>query len=242
MFSFNLHRSVDPATELALLFNQLSIAFLQEPHFTKKGLLSRLSHLNNFSFTDAPRAAIAASKELKLFLVRICPRQILRAESSACIKKKKILLVSYYLDRTEALTPYIQAFDKIRNYAAKIGADIIFSGDANAHSTLWGGDSTDSSGEELELYFICHSLFTLNVGETPTWTNQRYATYIDITFATDTIKDFLTNWAVPFLSKKHFKGNKAQEWWTEELADLQQKAFDAHKAYKLDPTPELLLI
>lgn len=139
LFSFNLHTSLEPATELALQFNQLSIAFIQEPHFTKKGLLSRLSCLNNYSFSDTARAARVASKELK-----IIPCPDLSSPDIACgffssYKKEKILLVSYYLDKTEPLFAYLTAFDKIRKFAADTGADIIFSGDANAHSTLWRG-------------------------------------------------------------------------------------------------------
>lgn len=114
MYSFNLHRSVEPATELANIISHNTIAMIQEPHFSRGGqLLSRFNHLFNFAIGENPRAAIIATKELK-----IVPCPSLSTPDIACAmysnyRNEKVVIVSYYFDRVQDLSKSLEQLGRI---------------------------------------------------------------------------------------------------------------------------------
>ena len=68
--------------------------------------------------------------------------------------------------------------------------------DSNAHSTLWGCTKDNQRGRALEEYIIGIGSDLLNKGSIPTFTNQRSATIIDITFTDPLISDNCLNWRI----------------------------------------------
>ena len=52
--------------------------------------------------------------------------------------KDKLIICSAYLDQTGEINLDITKLEKIREYAATQGYELIIMGDMNAHSTLWG--------------------------------------------------------------------------------------------------------
>jgi hypothetical protein len=68
--------------------------------------------------------------------------------------------------------------------------------DSNAHSTLWGCPRDNPRGKTLEDFIIRVGADILNSGTEPTFSNHRYSTIIDITFAAPSLSFSLSNWRI----------------------------------------------
>ncbi|KAK9701250.1 Endonuclease-reverse transcriptase [Popillia japonica] len=74
--------------------------------------------------------------------------------------------------------------------------EIIIAGDFNAKAAAWGSPVTDNRGEHLMDWAAELSLNVINADETPTFERRSCKSFIDITWATDTITRQIQNWKV----------------------------------------------
>ena len=96
--------------------------------------------------------------------------------------KDIIMVVSAYFDQL-AKDPVPEALLGVLNLVkeSRTRIKLVICADTNAHSTLWGSDTTDHKGEALELLVMEHDLIVQNTGHTPTFSG-RGETFIDVTF------------------------------------------------------------
>ena len=111
------------------------------------------------------------------------------------MKTSKIYAISAYLSSNRGnaivLDRLSRAFDRLR------GSNIIIGLDANAHSTMWGSQETDTEGETIELFIAQHNLCTINQpGQPTTFQSNWGSSNIDITLASWSLRLGVQNWLV----------------------------------------------
>ncbi|QQP36073.1 Uncharacterized protein FKW44_021054, partial [Caligus rogercresseyi] len=68
--------------------------------------------------------------------------------------------------------------------------------DTNAHSTLWGSDTTNKRGEQIEEMCASHQMNVCNEGKRFTFVGGVGSSVIDVTFANDLMLPYVTLWRV----------------------------------------------
>lgn len=205
MLSFtqlNLHK----ATQATLLLSRelegkhQVIACLSEPHTTAGRVTGFQSGLDviyhrGTKGQPAPRAAILASRDLKLTAMdNWCNRDC--AVAIANIHGRRTLIASIYLDINLPVGP--SWLENLLNMTKTRGLPVLLSVDSNAHSCLYGPDN-NQRGDDLEDLILNHELEVQNVGNDPTFEIRRgdklIQTHIDITLTRDVHFD-VSNWRV----------------------------------------------
>ena len=199
----NLHKSTIPALELTELFKEIEVALVQEPP-VHKGKVVSFPGLIPVAAGDSPRAAIVTTRNSSM-----TPISFLSHRDMMCAvwkrDKLKVVLVSFYSDRTATLDDELEALNKVVEYATRKGLPLVIHGDFNAHSPLWGSPDYDGDGrgETVEEFISINGLIALNDG-TPTWRNVNSFTHIDITMINNAAKSFARDWSSKFeLSSDH---------------------------------------
>jgi hypothetical protein len=91
-----------------------------------------------------------------------------------------LLIISVYLDGDEDLIErQIIQLNNLLNYSKASQYDVMFAGDFNAHSWIWG-QKVDRRGDYLEEWITLNNLTIHNQGYTPTWSNYRSESVLDL--------------------------------------------------------------
>lgn len=77
-----------------------------------------------------------------------------------------------------------------------LGGRVIVCGDFNSKSRLWGSRITDRRGMLVEDWAAELDLRILNTGNVPTCVRPQGVSIIDLSWATPSLKDMITNWKV----------------------------------------------
>ena len=112
----------------------------------------------------------------------------------ATLDRKKVIIISLYLDIKESPTPsYIT---KALQYCKQRGYSAIFGSDTNSHSTIWGLE-TNKRGEKLEELIEEYQLDVRvhNRGMAPTYECELGKSIIDVIFSYN-LKLNVENWRV----------------------------------------------
>lgn len=73
---------------------------------------------------------------------------------------------------------------------------LIFYGDFNAKSYMWGSLKTDVRGDILKEWIIENNLLILNEGNKPTFVREDTSSIIDLTFAINNMAEDVQSWVV----------------------------------------------
>ena len=108
--------------------------------------------------------------------------------------KKTMYIASVYLDITKPVEQTMVV--KMINRCRALKMALVICMDSNAHSSLWGSNSSNKRGEELEELLLEHELFVANVGNVSTFDNDRSKSIIDITVYNRWATDIIDEWRV----------------------------------------------
>lgn len=192
----NLQHSKAASLNLAACCGEISnyIILIQEPYVVATRV--KLTPLNtNIHYTgNKPRACVVTSKELKTSLVTS-----LSNDDVTCVKLKtssgNILLISAYCDiKNIDVIPKI--YHDINAYANTNNLPIVWGLDTNAHSPLWGSETSNKRGEAFEDWIADSGLHVINDSKVPTFDCSRAQTIIDVTLCSTNIYNNIKNWKV----------------------------------------------
>ena len=108
--------------------------------------------------------------------------------------KRTIYVTSLYLDIEKPVENNV--FRLLVEKCAEEKIPLIVGIDTNAHGSLWGCDDTNRRGEDLELFLLQNQLYISNVGNVPTFDNDRSNSIIDITVHNRWAVDLVSDWHV----------------------------------------------
>ena len=194
----NLHKSKYANFELFKQLEPLSsfVALTQEPHVYKGNFSGLPRGLKSHLVEPNSRSCIIWPKKLNITPVTaFCSGDIVTClwETNSVLRTK-LMLISVYWDilQTEVPAKLVSCI----NYCLSHNIPYLCSMDSNAHSTLWGCPSNNPRGKILEELLIRVGADILNSGTSPTFSNHRYSTIIDITFSDPSLSPSLSNWRV----------------------------------------------
>ncbi|CAK1541875.1 unnamed protein product [Leptosia nina] len=170
----NLQRKDVATTELILegQKRRMDMALIQEPYVGREGKMKEYRGTRVFQFVG--------KADKRKPTTRMC----------TC--------VSYYFEPTP--TPIEPYLNELRRIQKLVGPSVIFAGDANAKSDLWGGRITDRRGESLMGSISEMGAYVANEGLTPTFDTyrggKRYSSYVDVTFHTANLLGLVGEWRV----------------------------------------------
>jgi len=128
------------------------------------------SALTVIRHNDKSRVSLLASKTLRVIpMPQFCSNDLAVGQWSNIGPKgrRTTIVASAYWPHEEKELP--KSWGKLFEYANQENCNIIFMGDMNAHSILWGSEATNKRGEETEDLVFEKNLEVLNQGSTPTW-------------------------------------------------------------------------
>ena len=107
------------------------------------------------------------------------------------------LVVSCYMDGTEKECPP-KYLDNIIKYAKTNNLALFIGTDSNAHNQCWGCKHVNDHGrgDKLLEYISAEDLTWENVGNTPTFDNNRWTQIIDLTMTNQRAHQLVHNWRV----------------------------------------------
>ena len=147
--------------------------------------------------TERPRAALYHSAGLSVWPVpEFTKRDIATGrwrigESEA----DDVYVTSVYMDIT-APGVWPAELSSLLRMCDRRNRKVLIMADANAHSTLWGSDATNSRGEALEQLILRHGLAVLNRGTEYTFFNKRARTHPDVTLCSAEAETLFSKWKV----------------------------------------------
>lgn len=100
---------------------------------------------------------------------------------------------SCYWSPNSSFQDYLDFLTRLERSIRLTPGNILLTGDFNAKHTDWGSQFNDRRGEALSDLVHATGLITCNIGNSPTC---RSATIIDVTFASQHIKNNIMGWCV----------------------------------------------
>lgn len=200
----NLHHSKTPTAEInRLLANlQTNLCLIQEPWLIKNHV-SGVSLKNHHCWYDGSggkvRACIVIHKEFQSsFLPQFSGPDISAIIVNLSINSvpKKIVFCSLYLPYDADPVNRFQELYKLHSFCVNNNYELVLGCDANAHHVIWGSTDINSRGAALAEFLLASNLEILNKGNAPTFSNSIREEVIDISLASFTLIDFITNWHV----------------------------------------------
>lgn len=204
MSQINLQHSRDATGELAsVLTGKREIILIQEPYFfrNKNRGLEGSGHKLVVGYEEEvrPRTCILASPDVSVIpLPQLGSRDATTAVLEYKVSKggRKLLICSLYLPYDDARPPILEDLERIIAFARERGLPMLIGCDANAHSEVWGSTNTNARGETL-IQFLAHTnLEVLNIGNDATFINRIRKEVIDITLASRSLVDEISDWRV----------------------------------------------
>ena len=198
LHQINLHKSKYANFELFKQVEPLSnfVALTQEPHVWKGKLTGLPRGLRSHLVGPNPRSCIIWPSKLNITpITEFCSGDVVSClwETNSILRTKLILISVYWDILLEGVPLELTA---CVDYCKSHNIPYICSMDSNAHSTLWGCTSDNQRGKILEELIIGAGMDVLNSGTTPTFSNHRYSTIIDITLSDPSLSPSLSNWRI----------------------------------------------
>lgn len=108
-----------------------------------------------------------------------------------------VYLTSCYTSPNCTLVEYAKFLDKLEHDINRlIGNKVLICGDFNSNSEYWSNGITNPKGELVEEWAATHGLILINTGTTPTCVRPQGNSVVDLTWATPTMADHISNWWV----------------------------------------------
>ncbi|KAK9709882.1 Endonuclease-reverse transcriptase [Popillia japonica] len=113
-----------------------------------------------------------------------------------CIKWQGWCIYSCYFSPNIPFLEFRCHIDEMTDDIKATGLDAVIAGDFNSKSPMWGSPVTDIRGEYLMEWAAELGLNAINVGDTPTFERGASKSYIDITWASESIANRIHGWEV----------------------------------------------
>ena len=186
----NNHKTIASTVQVSR-FRTCDVVLLQEPNTTF--LRSLNAHGKVFCATGLRRHIRSAIflKNTSLDLT-IVPQFTSPDFVTVQIEGQATMLCSAYLDINKEVWPDI--LQNLTAHCRRKRIKLVLGLDCNAHSALWGCDTSNGRGDDLDERIIQNGLFVHNVGTTPTFSSHLGESIIDITLSTS--PSMVTGWTV----------------------------------------------
>lgn len=170
---------------------QPSIFCLQEPYYTKNGLLTGIPKNYRWFGSSNSRGIILAHSSIDL----IYSNEFSAEDITVCyMNSSNRFFASIYLDIHK--DPIHPKMIEMAEYFAVSKSSALLCLDSNAHSeAFWNSFDTNARGESIELFCMTYNAYVLNRGSIPTFFNSRYSSIIDISLAFNK-RDDIEDWKV----------------------------------------------
>lgn len=97
---------------------------------------------------------------------------------------------------SSSIAEFLDFLDRLNTSIRGSKMPVIAAGDFNAKSGFWGSNHEDARGVLLTDLMSAHNMTACNQGNNPTFVREHSETHIDITFASNSIVNRITNWRV----------------------------------------------
>lgn len=202
VLQLNMRRSTVVTGEVRELVKEkkLDILLLQEPYVRKQDQSHTFYGLGTGMKVAAvrsarPWAAVALCNPnfQMIFISQLSTTHCVCAEVQApgC----SIYVVSYYFQWSDDIEQHLRHLEMVLR--SLMGKRILIALDANARSSLWGPQTTNSRGEKLEELIRAFGLHVANdASQPPTYWTTRGSSYIDVTLGSASMARFIREWRV----------------------------------------------
>ena len=197
-FTLILNKNSKANYELAQIMKQclFPIALIQEPNVYAKGLTGFSRFLTvSAPLSTARRAAIIAAKSISMWPApSLSSRDVAVALWKRGEIEQPIVLISMYCQNPGNFEHLVPAL----NYAVSNNYQIIISGDANSHSTLWGYSAAEANdrGRAFDSFIAGYPVQCLNQGYKTTWRAGSRFSVVDVALCTSDLESQITSWKV----------------------------------------------
>lgn len=195
----NIHHAIAASNviETVLKNNRIDIALIQEPWInndTIRGLnISGYELIYNTSVTK-PRACILIKRKIDFVgISEYWTADLVAIQVKT--KDEEVIIATAYMPGEESVAPTNEV-KKLIQYSKQTKKPLLIGADCNAHHTVWGSTDINSRGECLLEYLIKEDLYTLNVGNKPTFETINRKEVLDITIGNRRIKENVKKWQV----------------------------------------------
>ena len=184
----------------ALELEPRTIALIQEP-WIRNNRVCGLSNTGGKPFldthsTDKPRTCAYIPKDVPATtLTQFCSRDLTAVRLKTDGNALDIVLASVYMPGDSEDCPPKEMTDLVR-HCEDANLDLVICTDSNAHHPLWGSNKANSRGEVLCTYLFSTNLSIVNRCSEPTWVTARGQTIIDLTLASGSVTNLISNWHV----------------------------------------------
>lgn len=111
---------------------------------------------------------------------------------------KSFYIVNVYCQFKDGIERYLTMIE--RAITKLDGKDILITMDANAKSPIWGGQKADEKGIALMEMIAAQKLNIINdISEGPTFIRGGAKSHIDVTIATNNLKEKVSKWSINWL-------------------------------------------
>ena len=162
-----------------------SIALVQEPYLRTDGSLVKVPNYFSYGSKDARACIWLPFGTQYLAIPQLTNRDISTVQIES---KPNYILSSVYLDITHKGDEILANLNKLADFIHSTRQKLILGVDSNAHSPLWGSNSTNKRGEILEEWILTNGFFVANVGSDPTFNGATGKSCVDITIVSENIQ------------------------------------------------------
>lgn len=198
----NLHHSRTATAQIRkwLEDNDEAIALIQEPWIRSNIIcgLNRFSGKLFYSSGDSPpRTCIVATDKIQAqILTQFCSSDLttIKLKQSQDPRTPELVVASAYMPEGDTAPP--ESLVELVRFCEQNKMELVIGTDSNAHHQLWGMPSNNKRGEDLVDFLFTTDLGLLNTGTEPTFVTRRFRTIIDLTLATGSAAELISDWHV----------------------------------------------
>ena len=197
VFQLNCQKSVVPTSILGplLLDHPLFIAIISEPPLKRSdSRVDGFCHIYSSFYTSGdgpPRAAIITSQcftSMSSILHHFSNIDLIT------VRFDDLVISSLYWHQDSLSLP--REFYDLIDWCISNSLKLLLCGDFNAHHALWGSTSNSRKGHKIFDLINDKDLILLNHGNSPTWSNRRYSSIIDLSLCSSNMASTISDWKV----------------------------------------------
>lgn len=122
--------------------------------------------------------------------------KVIQRDKFVAITIGDVSVISCYVSPNTVRGEFSNFLIELRDAVRSFGSRVIVCGDFNSKSKLWGSRMTDDRGMLVEDWAAELDLRILNTGNVPTCVRPQGVSVIDLSWATPSLKDRISDWRV----------------------------------------------
>lgn len=115
---------------------------------------------------------------------------------SVAVKWREITIVSSYISPNVDMNEFDYMIEELDEILKISNSNIIFGGDYNAWSSLWGSAHTNRRGDKMEHWAATNDIRIINNGRQPTCVRPQGSSIVDLTWSTADVNCRIFDWRV----------------------------------------------